>query len=552
MRTFFRNHPISINTCAILVLTALSCVLVHAKKVSAQTTDDFPFEIELRPVTIPALPGLHSFAFGQHDGRWLIVGGRTDGLHARQPFTSFPVEHNNTRFFVVDPVEGLWKSASIADLPAGPREQLQATNLNFAQYGDTLFVIGGYGFSASRNDHITHPSLSAILVPDVIEAIWNERPFEQFVRYREVDRLATTGGQLGRIGNQFYLAGGHRFDGRYNPMGFATYVQTYRTEVLVFNLAFGDTEPEFTEIDAWQDPAHLRRRDYNLLPYMHTDGEAGYLISAGVFREDVNLPFLYPVEIRADGYQAIEHFDQLLSHYHSPKTAFFDAITEQLHMIFFGGLAQFFFEDGNLVQDDLVPFVRTISRVSRDQNGEFREFALPVEMPGLRGTSAEFIPNPDLQTNETGVVLLADVPVAGLLLGHIVGGIESPSLNPFTFNQTSTTLADPSVYAVWLKSGTSTHLEVLQETPTEVVLHQNFPNPFNPKTSIRFSLSESAHVVLEVADLAGRVVDVPLNGLMQPGNHGVTFDGSALASGVYIYRLHVGSTTYTRKMVLLK
>jgi hypothetical protein len=52
----------------------------------AQTPDDFPYEVELRPVTIPGLPGLHSFAFGQHNGRWLIVGGRTDGLHPRQPF----------------------------------------------------------------------------------------------------------------------------------------------------------------------------------------------------------------------------------------------------------------------------------------------------------------------------------------------------------------------------------------------------------------------------------------------------------------------------------
>jgi hypothetical protein len=533
-------------------LLLLCFIGVQIEAAKAQTPENFPFEIELRAVTIPALPGFHSFAFAQHEGRWLIVGGRTDGLHPRQPFTSFPVEHNNTRFFVIDPASGLWKSASITDLPVGPREQLQATNLNFAQWGDTLFVIGGYGFSASRNDHITHPSLSAILVPDVMDAIWNERPFDSYIHYREEDRLAITGGQLGRIDSRFYLAGGHRFDGRYNPMGFATYVQTYRTEVLVFSLGFGQEEAEFTELEAWSDPTHLRRRDYNLVPYIHTDGEPGYLISAGVFKEDADLPFLYPVEIRSDGHQPVEHFDQLLSHYHSPKTAFYDTSTEELHMLFFGGLAQFYFDEGTLVQDDLVPFVRTISRVSRGRDGAFREFALPVEMPGLRGTSAEFIPNIDLLRNETGVAMLPEVPDAGLLLGHIIGGIVSPSLNPFAFNQTSTTAADPSVFEVWLKQGTSTHLEVLPEIPSQVILHQNYPNPFNPKTSIRFSLTEPAHIVLEVSDLTGRIVDVPLNGQMQAGNHAVVFDGTGLASGVYLYRLMVGNSSYSRRMVLLK
>lgn len=61
----------------------------------AQNT--FPYDLQLRPITIANLPGLHSYAFGQHNGKWLIIGGRKDGIHARQPFNAFPNAQNNTK-----------------------------------------------------------------------------------------------------------------------------------------------------------------------------------------------------------------------------------------------------------------------------------------------------------------------------------------------------------------------------------------------------------------------------------------------------------------------
>ena len=66
--------------------------------------NDFNYSLELNSVSISGLPGLHSFAFGQSDGKWLIVGGRLDGLHARQPFNAFPASNNNTSLYVVDKV----------------------------------------------------------------------------------------------------------------------------------------------------------------------------------------------------------------------------------------------------------------------------------------------------------------------------------------------------------------------------------------------------------------------------------------------------------------
>jgi hypothetical protein len=81
---------------------------------------------------------------------------------------------------------------------------------------------------------------------------------------------------------------------------------------------------------------------------------------------------------------------------------------------------------------------------------------------------------------------------------------------------------------------------------------ESSPNPFNPVTTIRFSLPEAAHVTLNVYDVTGRQVAQLVNGLTAAGTHLVTFDGSTLASGVYLYRLTVGMNSATGKMVLMK
>ncbi|MBK8886285.1 MAG: hypothetical protein IPN46_06900 [Saprospiraceae bacterium] len=62
-----------------------------------------PFDIQLTPISIKGVGGLQSFAFGQHEGKWLVVGGRLDGLHRRQPFASFDIAGHNTQIIVVDP-----------------------------------------------------------------------------------------------------------------------------------------------------------------------------------------------------------------------------------------------------------------------------------------------------------------------------------------------------------------------------------------------------------------------------------------------------------------
>lgn len=93
---------------------------------------------------------------------------------------------------------------------------------------------------------------------------------------------------------------------------------------------------------------------------------------------------------------------------------------------------------------------------------------------------------------------------------------------------------------------------VPKDTPLDFSLQQNYPNPFNPTTVVSYQLSVAADVRLGVYDLLGSEVAVLVDEIKAPGSHEVTFDGSRLASGVYIYRLITGSFMQSRKMVLVK
>jgi hypothetical protein len=88
--------------------------------------------------------------------------------------------------------------------------------------------------------------------------------------------------------------------------------------------------------------------------------------------------------------------------------------------------------------------------------------------------------------------------------------------------------------------------------PTHFALEQNYPNPFNPKTGVRYQVPGVSEVKLVVYDVLGREVAVLVNEKKSPGTYEAHFDGSGLASGVYIYRMTAGTFTQTRKMVLLK
>lgn len=471
-----------------------------------QAQNNFPYDVVLTPISVAGLPGLHSYAFGQHNGKWLIIGGRKDGMHARQPFNAFPGSQNNTTIYVVDSATQQTWNASLNGLPTGLKEQLQSTNMNFHQDGNALFIIGGYSYTASVDDHITHDKLTAVDVSGLINAIVNGTTISSYFKQISSPIFANTGGHLGKIGNEFYLVGGQRFDGRYNPMNNPTFTQTYANAIQKFEIDNTGTQLLTSNHTAWIDAVHLHRRDYNLLAQVFPDGELGYTISSGVFQISADLPFLYPVDIKANGYFPQTNFNQYLSNYHSGTASLYDATNNNMHNLFFGGMSQYYYNNGTLIQDNTVPFVKTISRTTRTADGTLTEYKLPIEMPNLKGAGAEFIPNENLPHYINGVLKLSEITDTEFVIGHLFGGIQSPINSPFTTNQTNVTSADPTVYEVKLVYNPNLSIEILDgSSPFSFTVS---PNPITQDTIyLSFTIPYQADLEYIISSLDGKIIE---------------------------------------------
>ncbi len=468
-----------------------------------QAQNQFNYTVQLNPIQLTGLPGLHSYAFAQDNNKWLIIGGRLDGLHARQPFNAFPQNQNNTTIYVADLQTNQVWSASLNSLPTGIKEQLQSTNMNFYQDHDSLIIIGGYGYSPSANNHITFPNLTTVDVPGLMQAIISNGPITSYFKQISNANFAVTGGQLGKLNGEYYLVGGHRFDGRYNPMGNPSYTQSYTNQIRKFTLHNQGPLISISNYNTITDAVHLHRRDYNLLPQIFPDGTFGYTISSGVFQNNVNLPFLYPVDITANGISPITSFNQYLSNYHSAKACLYDSLNNEMHTLFFGGMSQYYYQNGNLIQDTQVPFVKTISLLSRYADSSLHESQFSVEMPNFKGASAEFIPNHAIAHYESEIIKLSPGLGDTILIGHIYGGILSNSPNPFSVNQTSTTSADPSIYEVQLIRSNSIGLSAIEgANPFKIDL---YPNPIDSEFTVEFTLDEPIKVHYMLSTELGQV-----------------------------------------------
>ncbi len=93
--------------------------------------------------------------------------------------------------------------------------------------------------------------------------------------------------------------------------------------------------------------------------------------------------------------------------------------------------------------------------------------------------------------------------------------------------------------------------------PDEFIVHQNFPNPFNPETEIRFALTKDSHVVINVYNTLGQQLDTLIDEQYAAGFHSVRWDGkdkngNPVSSGVYLYQIKAGDFSQVRKMSLIR
>ena len=156
----------------------------------------------------------------------------------------------------------------------------------------------------------------------------------------------------------------------------------------------------------------------------------------------------------------------------------------------------------------------------------------------------------------------------GQLVDSVAYDNESPWPTEADGHGPTLVLMDPAkdhaLPANWSKSGqfggspgrenlpTGVEEQSKRALPTRFVLEQNFPNPFNPTTVIRYQLPKVSLVTLRLYDILGREVATLVNEELKAGNYERIFNSNGLASGVYLYRLTAGSFAETKKFVLLK
>ena len=518
----------------------------------AQVPQDFVVEIE--PITVTNAPGIHSYSWGMtSDHKWVIIGGRIDGLHQRQPFAAFQESDNNQNVFVIDPVTDQTWLAGLNTLSTPLFEQLQSTNQQFIQRDSTLYIVGGYGRSATANDHLTYPNLTAVSIDGLANAVINGTSINSFFRQITDVNLKVTGGQLGYLDSTFYLVGGHLFDGAYNPMGpdhGPGFTQEYTNEIRTFELLDDGTNLTIANYQAVQDTVNLHRRDYNMAPQIFPNGELGYTAFSGVFDPN-DMPYLNSVDITSPtSYVTNNSFNQYLSQYHSAKLPIYDTAANVMHTLFFGGLSQFTLAAaGNLVEDTDVPFVKTISRVTRDASGAMQEIDLDyVEMPSLVGSGAEFIPlHQYYYPNE--VLDLNSVPAAKTLVGYIYGGIESTQANIFFTNNGTQSFASNVIFKVFINKGEAGLNSELALTNENIINLHVSPNPVVDDLNLEFFGVSLQQMKVSLFDAQGRLLQKVTHKVSGIGTQELQLSTADLKAGVYVVKVGNGVVSDQQKFV---
>jgi hypothetical protein len=242
------------------------------------------------------------------------------------------------------------------------------------------------------------------------------------------------------------------------------------------------------------------------VPQILTDGSEGVTAFSGVFQPTVDLPFLNCVNIDSNSYAVNNTFQQYYNHYHCATLPLYSVSNNEMHNVFFGGIAQYYDSLGVLVQDNNVPFVKTIARVTRNAAGTMAEYKLPIEMPSLLGAGAEFIPIISIPHFGNEVLKLDDLTADSTLVGYIYGGISSTAANIFFTNTGTQSNASSQIFKVYVIKNSTVGVHNLNEQSIGTLKMQVFPNPNEGDFAVKFYLKESAETKISLFGIDGRKI----------------------------------------------
>ena len=210
------------------------------------------------------MPTLHSYAAGTYDGKWVMLMGRTNGLHgfATSGSTNFPVASANREVWVVDPVTKQSWHRSLADASSGIGTQLlnelSSTNAQAEQVGNRLYITGGYGATTpSGGGFQTFNELASIDLAGITNWVINGTGAAvDSIRTIHDDAFRVTGGSMLAMNGRMHLIFGQNFTGGYNPNANGAYTQQVRS----FDIVDDGTNLAVSNMTATTPDEAYRRR----------------------------------------------------------------------------------------------------------------------------------------------------------------------------------------------------------------------------------------------------------------------------------------------------
>jgi hypothetical protein len=182
----------------------------------------------------------------------------------------------------------------------------------------------------------------------------------------------------------------------------------------------------------------------------------------------------------------------------------------------------------------------------------------PGFVPGFNRINTAYFSSVDsgVVAGDNGTIRFTTDGALSWFEDSLASSLTTQNINHVEVNETDSiaTIVGDSGTVIYVATDSTlleTH-DVDTSIPPEYELSQNYPNPFNPGTTISFAISHRSLVTLKVYDLLGKEVAMLVNDRFSPGSYEATFDGSGLASGVYLYRLTSENFTATKKLVLVK
>ncbi|MBP8917998.1 MAG: T9SS type A sorting domain-containing protein, partial [Chitinophagales bacterium] len=206
---------------------------------------------------------------------------------------------------------------------------------------------------------------------------------------------------------------------------------------------------------------------------------------------------------------------------------------------------------GIIIQDDNVPFVKTIARVTRDSEGNMVEYKLPIEMPSFLGAGSEFIPVQNILKYNNGVIKMDEIIGDTALLGYIYGGISSSAENIFFVNDGTQSIANSQIFKVYFTTNAALGIHDLNEHSKSTLKIRVYPNPNEGNFTVSYILTKNTDLRYTLFTVDGKKIEEKIFSEMPPGEY--TFEQDMIdlnSEGTYLITLETSYEKFTQKIII--